>query len=80
MIVVSWRTPIGDLQNESFEASKVVVKTDGPWLKILSKEPDEIVRIMPVQQVSLVQFVEGELPDKPRILRPDIAPSRFQPS
>jgi hypothetical protein len=68
VIVVHWRNPVGDLQQDQFEADKVKVATDPGWLKLYSKEEGAVMRLLPSDKVCLVEF--GEVKEKPRILTP----------
>lgn len=80
LLVIAWRDPAGNLREEQFEEDKFKIHTDGPWLKLFSKEKSQMVRLIPSDKVCLVQFVDQE--EQPRIIRPEVVPqaSRFQPS
>jgi hypothetical protein len=68
VIIVHWRSPVGDLQTEQFEAEKVKVATDPGWLKLYSKEEGAVIRLLPADKVCLVEF--GEVKDKPILVTP----------
>lgn len=68
VIVISWRDPGANLQQEQFEQEKFRVHTEPGWLKLYSKEQGQVVRLIPVEHVRLVEF--GEVQEKPRIIKP----------
>lgn len=78
LIVVVFRDPNGNLQEQRLDSNKFKIHTEPGWLKIIG--PEGPVSLIPSDKISLVQFVEEE--SKPKILRPEILqpPSKFQTS
>ena len=68
VIIVHWRSPVGNLEQEQFEAEKVKVATDPGWLKLYSKEEGAVIRLLPSDKVCLVEF--GEVKEKSGIVVP----------
>jgi hypothetical protein len=73
VVILHWRSPVGDLTTEQFDTEKYKVHTEPGWLKLQSKELGQIIRLIPSDKVCLVEY--GEVKDKPRILTPEAAMS-----
>lgn len=62
IFVLVWRDPAGDTRTEEFDAAEFKVHTEPGWLKLHSKERGSVVRILPSDKVSIVQFGEKKEP------------------
>ncbi len=72
IFLIIWRDPNGNLTEEKFDAEKFKIHTEPGWLKLHSKEHGQIVRLLPSERVSIVQF--GEEPEESKIVVPRIVP------